>query len=332
MHGGQGGRVLGGQRAQCSTGSCAVDGMPTSVATGVRAHACGGQGTTCSADSAPPVRGARWTTDPHCGQQAHARRRVCPCVWRGAWWTVGLSVRRRPGVHACGGLAVCHYGQHAFGHYVCYRRAPTPVPVRSGGRVRACACAAHGGGHGRERGGEWLHISDARVDHCGIAQVLAEGSAVFRLYYERVPPPPVYAGAGVADSAETLRPAHVVGPGPGTGFGIALGGGAGAGAKARVVRSVSLGVGALARRSVSASASASSLSLRSAVSVSVSPEPEAAEPGTPRAFDTAAEAADSATAADSASLPMLPLMSTSTPGRGKAKKKKKKGKQAAQAT
>ncbi|KAJ6598539.1 hypothetical protein B0H10DRAFT_2231685, partial [Mycena sp. CBHHK59/15] len=71
------------------------------------------------------------------------------------------------------------------------------------------------GTHGTGAG--WLRISDARVEHCGVEAVLAEGSGVFMLYYERVPPPPppatmtaVYAGpVGGEDSAETIRPGRM---------------------------------------------------------------------------------------------------------------------------
>ncbi|KAJ7622713.1 hypothetical protein B0H17DRAFT_842474, partial [Mycena rosella] len=101
---------------------------------------------------------------------------------------------------------VCHYGQHSFGHYICYRR--TPVPVASASAYAPAPPTREGSG-GTGKG--WLRISDARVDRCGVEAVLAEGSAAFMLYYERVPPPPpppVYTGklGGEADSAETIRP------------------------------------------------------------------------------------------------------------------------------
>ncbi|CAK5282300.1 unnamed protein product [Mycena citricolor] len=79
--------------------------------------------------------------------------------------------------------AVCHYGQHSFGHYICFRRAP--VPSQSGSSPSyspALPTVETTSGSGRG----WLRISDARVDRCGIESVLAEGSSVFMLYYERV--------------------------------------------------------------------------------------------------------------------------------------------------
>ncbi|KAJ6578971.1 hypothetical protein B0H10DRAFT_2101135 [Mycena sp. CBHHK59/15] len=155
---------------------------------------------------------------------------------------------------------VCHYGQHAFGHYICFRRAPAAAANQTHAPY-APAPPTYEGTHGTGAG--WLRISDARVEHCGVEAVLAEGSGVFMLYYERVPPPPppatmtaVYAGpVGGEDSAETIRPGR-------------MGSADGEAARARVVRSVSVGVG---------SASVSSLSLRSASSTSSSPAP-----GTPR--------------------------------------------------
>ncbi|KAJ7737414.1 hypothetical protein DFH07DRAFT_985524 [Mycena maculata] len=112
--------------------------------------------------------------------------------------------------------AVCHFGQHAFGHYICYRRAPSG----------------------------WLRISDARVERCGVEAVLAEGRGVFMLYYERVPPasPALEPRGGVcgrdsAGSVETMR------PGAGAGAGMWGSAGESVRAKARVVRSVSVGVG-----------------------------------------------------------------------------------------
>ncbi|KAJ6559917.1 hypothetical protein B0H19DRAFT_1146068 [Mycena capillaripes] len=223
--------------------------------------------------------------------------------------------------------AVCHFGQHSFGHYICYRRAPVPSssvsspssapsfspPTGAGAGAYVPAPPAREGSSGTGTG--WLRISDARVDRCGVEEVLAEGSAVFMLYYERVPPlgpsPPtpaatpsplptlaqhpdseVYAG----DSAETITPAKVRAPAPAVGLATSMGGsgiwgtgmGAGMGvdgalARARVVRSVSLGLGVGSRASVSSSSlSSSSLSLRSVSSVSSSPTPAPA-PTTPRA-------------------------------------------------
>ncbi|KAJ7509079.1 hypothetical protein B0H11DRAFT_1703283, partial [Mycena galericulata] len=91
--------------------------------------------------------------------------------------------------------AVCHFGQHAFGHYICYRRAPVPAPSAPSSSSpppppRAAYAPPPPTGKGSAGTGTgWLRISDARVDRCGVEEVLAEGRAVFMLYYERVPPP-----------------------------------------------------------------------------------------------------------------------------------------------
>ncbi|KAI0248815.1 hypothetical protein BJV78DRAFT_1276405 [Lactifluus subvellereus] len=72
---------------------------------------------------------------------------------------------------------VCHYGQHSFGHYVCFRRKPhgqgRVVPPRLDEPA-----AAPGKG--------WLRASDESVREVGIEAVLHEGAGVFMLYYERV--------------------------------------------------------------------------------------------------------------------------------------------------
>lgn len=73
---------------------------------------------------------------------------------------------------------VCHYGQHSFGHYVCFRRKPRG---EEGGLVaspRLDEPSAPGQG--------WLRASDDSVREVGIEAVLREGSGVFMLYYERV--------------------------------------------------------------------------------------------------------------------------------------------------
>ncbi|KAJ7098530.1 hypothetical protein B0H15DRAFT_1018848 [Mycena belliarum] len=161
--------------------------------------------------------------------------------------------------------AVCHYGQHAFGHYICYRRAP--VADADGAHVAAPPAAVGSGG----TGAGWLRISDANVQRCGVEAVLAEGSAVFMLYYERVPPPPpppVYAAGAEADSAETITPGRLVAQSPSVSTAVSVAGsGSGllGGSRARVVRSVSVGLGGPGSRAPSlAGGSSSSLSLRSA--------------------------------------------------------------------
>ncbi|TFY83111.1 hypothetical protein EWM64_g898 [Hericium alpestre] len=98
---------------------------------------------------------------------------------------------------------VSHYGQHSFGHYICYRRKPRPPsagarrfappqiphflecdcercrkygPVRDGEDEEA----------GERPGKGWLRISDDTVSECGVESVLSEGSGAFMLFYERI--------------------------------------------------------------------------------------------------------------------------------------------------
>ncbi|KIM76341.1 hypothetical protein PILCRDRAFT_98727 [Piloderma croceum F 1598] len=123
---------------------------------------------------------------------------------------------------------VCHYGQHSFGHYVCYRRKPRRVGL---GDARfdpprlvdplGCECEKcmrygpvrdEDGGlddAGNRPGGGWLRVSDESVRECGIESVLQEGSGAFMLYYERVlqPRPGIYPLTGSPRSSEeTLKP------------------------------------------------------------------------------------------------------------------------------
>ncbi|KAI0298831.1 hypothetical protein BC826DRAFT_996827 [Russula brevipes] len=72
---------------------------------------------------------------------------------------------------------VCHYGQHSFGHYVCFRRKP-----RGLGRVVPPGLDDTPGSSGKG----WLRASDDSVREVGIDAVLQECSGVFMLYYERV--------------------------------------------------------------------------------------------------------------------------------------------------
>ena len=72
---------------------------------------------------------------------------------------------------------VCHYGQHSFGHYVCFRRKPRGV-----GRVVPPRLDEPPVAPGRG----WLRASDDAVHEVGIETVLQEGSGAFMLYYERV--------------------------------------------------------------------------------------------------------------------------------------------------
>ncbi|KAH9899484.1 hypothetical protein C8Q73DRAFT_680054 [Cubamyces lactineus] len=99
---------------------------------------------------------------------------------------------------------VCHYGQHSFGHYVCFRRKPRPLSTRerrfAPPRLACplgcdCArCERYGpvrdeDDSGARPGRGWLRISDDSVQECGIERVLQEGSGAFMLYYERVQQP-----------------------------------------------------------------------------------------------------------------------------------------------
>ncbi|EKM79828.1 hypothetical protein AGABI1DRAFT_106184 [Agaricus bisporus var. burnettii JB137-S8] len=106
---------------------------------------------------------------------------------------------------------VCHYGQHSFGHYICYRRKPKhpsvgdekrwapPMmldPIRLEGDVDSINGEMDGVGNSSPRyvfedeadirpGKGWLRISDDAVTECGIETVLQEGTGAFMLYYER---------------------------------------------------------------------------------------------------------------------------------------------------
>lgn len=127
---------------------------------------------------------------------------------------------------------VCHYGQHSFGHYICYRRKPRwiggkwipPTLVdpllleneqeedaekKPNGSAHTTKTPEYFGsssfGEGRYywedrteedvgTGRGWLRISDDAVSEVGIESVLAESSGAFMLYYERAihPKPGVY--------------------------------------------------------------------------------------------------------------------------------------------
>ncbi|KIK98299.1 hypothetical protein PAXRUDRAFT_31259 [Paxillus rubicundulus Ve08.2h10] len=126
---------------------------------------------------------------------------------------------------------VCHYGQHSFGHYVCFRRKPRPPSC--GATRYAPPRLAHFLGCECEKclqlgnirddndavdsmyrpGRGWLRVSDDSVKECGLESVLQEGSGAFMLYYERV----VQSRSGIyplhsspRSSEETLKPKHSI--------------------------------------------------------------------------------------------------------------------------
>lgn len=87
---------------------------------------------------------------------------------------------------------VCHYGQHSFGHYVCFRRRPRSSDLPYEKRWEPPSWQAEGEGDlallesRRGTGRGWLRISDDDVRECGIENVLQEGSGAFMLYYEKI--------------------------------------------------------------------------------------------------------------------------------------------------
>jgi len=98
---------------------------------------------------------------------------------------------------------VCHYGQHSFGHYICYRRKPRPVSAGAARffpprlpcplDCRCERCAKYGpvrvdDGYDNKRkaGYGWLRISDDSVQEVGFETVALESSAAFMLFYERI--------------------------------------------------------------------------------------------------------------------------------------------------
>lgn len=89
---------------------------------------------------------------------------------------------------------VCHYGQHSFGHYVCFRRRPRSSKLPEDHRWEPprwrvedeSSLAALESRRGTGKG--WMRISDDDVRECGIESVLQEGSGAFMLYYEKIVP------------------------------------------------------------------------------------------------------------------------------------------------
>ena len=120
---------------------------------------------------------------------------------------------------------VCHYGQHSFGHYICYRRKPRPI---SAGAFRFsppklpcpldCTCercirygrvrVEDGYDSQRRPGYGWLRISDDSVQEVGFETVAMESSAAFMLFYEKVlqPRAPTARQPVIRGSEETVRP------------------------------------------------------------------------------------------------------------------------------
>jgi len=69
---------------------------------------------------------------------------------------------------------ICHYGYtHSFGHFVAYRRKPTPFAPSHAEQIL-------------HPGGRWLRISDADVSEVPQSAVLGERGNAFLLFYERI--------------------------------------------------------------------------------------------------------------------------------------------------
>lgn len=119
---------------------------------------------------------------------------------------------------------VCHYGQHSFGHYICYRRKPRPVGAQaarfSPPKIPCsleCKCErCENFGHirfddnydsGRTPPGHgWLRISDDSVQEVGFETVALESSSAFMLFYEKILQP----RASIARQQVARRPKEPV--------------------------------------------------------------------------------------------------------------------------
>lgn len=120
---------------------------------------------------------------------------------------------------------VCHYGQHSFGHYICYRRKPRPasagaarfspqkLPCPFDCRCDRCIKYGHvrvddGYDNKRRPGYGWLRISDDSVEEVGFDTVALESSSVFMLFYEKILQPRVSTTRQsiIRGSEETVRP------------------------------------------------------------------------------------------------------------------------------
>ena len=112
---------------------------------------------------------------------------------------------------------VVHYGQHSFGHYVCYRRKPRPAWLPDARRWTPPRAKSDDEGglasleSSRGTGRGWLRLSDDDVRECGIESVLQEGAGAFMLYYERIIVPPSVLPSAALPNGQT-HPVQQNGP------------------------------------------------------------------------------------------------------------------------
>ena len=85
---------------------------------------------------------------------------------------------------------VCHYGGHAFGHYVAFRRKPRPPHTPSSSSSPSSYQRFHpptfADISAPLTGKGWLRISDSNVEEVGIESALSENGAIFLAFYERI--------------------------------------------------------------------------------------------------------------------------------------------------